>query len=103
MENVESIGRLEIAANDKLENIDGLEGLSTILNSTVISGNPLLSNLTGLSNLIKAEGYIQIHGNESLGDLCGLKNLFSTGSFGTVLIEGNLSNPTPEEIVENCL
>jgi len=104
--NVESIGSLGISCNDKLENLTGLEGLTTITNDTYalsISGNPLMSSLTGLDNLIQTEGQIAIGANESLGDFCALKNLFANGSFGEVIVEQNLANPTPEEIAENCL
>lgn len=62
-----------------------------------------MSSLTGLDNLIQTEGQIAIGANESLGDFCALKNLFANGSFGEVIVEQNLANPTPEEIAENCL
>lgn len=106
LENIESLGGFGISYNDKLENLTGLEGLTTITNDTygfTISANPLMSTLTGLDNLIQAEGQIAIAANESLGDFCALKNFFTNGSFGDVIIEQNLTNPTPDEIVENCL
>ncbi len=99
LNNLESVGGLQIGGFDRLKNFTGLENLSTIggqffigfndsiidfsgLNSLTYIGsdiniglNPNLSNLTGLENLLSTGGNITFHDNDSLSDLTSLENL----------------------------
>jgi hypothetical protein len=111
------LGRFIISDNAALPNLDGLSGLQRIKAgysvSVTISGNRSLQNIDGLSSLVQvsgAQGYsFSITDNTSLGRFCGLYNLFqnkgtncgSPDCYSTagMTIEGNESNPTPDEIV----
>jgi hypothetical protein len=79
---------LEIACNDSLENLDGLENLGSIVGSLLIGkvygwmswmeaspGNPSLIDLSDLSNLTSIGGALEITGNDTLPDLSGLENI----------------------------
>jgi len=100
---------LEISGNSRLENLDGLESLTTVAGDLLINDNsslinidglsslssvtidpvykieilrnPALRNLDGLSSLTGLQGALIIHLNDSLSDIHGLANLESVGAY----------------------
>lgn len=85
---------------DKLSNLEQIEGKLEIINNS----STTLTNLNAFQKLKKVAGNITITGNTSLSDFCGLKNLFSNGGVapGTYTVSGNSSNPTKQDIIDNC-
>jgi hypothetical protein len=79
-------GTVEISGND-ISNLNGLNVLTSIGATLVITNNESLTNLTGLDNLMIIGGYLRIFGNESLNSLSALSNLTSMG--GSLVIEFN--------------
>ena len=65
LRNITSIRRdLWILRNDLLTNLEGLEGLTSIVHGDlIIYGNPSLTNLNGLENLTFINGQFAIEGN----------------------------------------
>ncbi len=82
---------LEISFNDRLENLDGLESLTTIAGDLLINDNTALTNIDGLSSLssvtIDAVYKIEILRNPALRNLDGLSSL--TGLTGAMIIHLN--------------
>jgi hypothetical protein len=102
---LKSVARLEILRNASLVNFVGLDSLSAIVGngySITIWSNSQLQNLNGLQNLTTAEGSVQISVNSMLTDFCGLKPLFAAGYNGFFVAQGNASNPTKSQILNNC-
>jgi hypothetical protein len=111
------LGRFTISGNSALKDLDGLSRLQTIKAGyavgVTISDNESLQNINGLSSLVQvsgANGYsFSITNNTNLGSFCGLYNLFQNKgtncgspqcySTAGMTIEGNETNPTPEEII----
>jgi hypothetical protein len=87
---------LEISGNNRLENLDGLESLTTIAGDLRINDNSALINIDGLSSLsmvtIDPVYKIEISRNAALRNLDGLSSL--TGLAGALIIHlnGSLSN-----------
>jgi len=103
LNNLESLGGLQIGGFDRLKNVTGFENLTTIegplfvgfndsiinlagLNSLTHIGldvniglNPNLMDLTGLENLLSIGGNLTFYDNDSLYDLSALNNLTSIG------------------------
>ena len=123
-------GDFDISANQSLENFEGLNNLEYIGGTMIIISNNNLIQINALSNLTTIEGdYILISNNENLIDLNGLANANMT-YFGAVVrilsntqltdlcgltflilnsdiiqyqVEGNLYNPTEQDIIDgNC-
>ncbi|GEM_PF-2168081 len=90
-------GRLTIGgeftdiSNTKLQNLDGLENLTSVGEFLMIRNNPVLSNLNSLSKLTNVEQDIEISGNEILTDISGLENTSFNPSYGLGL--SIFSNP----------
>jgi alpha-tubulin suppressor-like RCC1 family protein/pimeloyl-ACP methyl ester carboxylesterase len=72
-----------------INNLTGLNGITTISGQLIITGNPSLSNLNGLSNLNTVESGVFIQNNSILTNLNGLGNLTSIG--GDLIIQENTS------------
>ncbi len=105
LENISTLQRLYIHSNDSLVDLEGLDNLTSVTNNSytiTIGFNPNLNSLNGLDNLIQVNGFMQVFNNASLDDFCALKNLFSNGTYDTLNFSGNLSNPTTDEIINNC-
>ncbi|WP_420379934.1 T9SS type A sorting domain-containing protein [Gilvibacter sp.] len=87
-------GAVEIVNNPLLENLDGLETLTTIpvgAGDLYISDNPMLNNIQGLSGLSGSVGRnIFIQNNPSLVNLVGLGNVSGPGDDDLILINNDL-------------
>ena len=103
--NVNRAQRIILIENDNLENILGLNKLTTLAENgsslTIVSNNRLKS-LAGLNNLAKADGEIFIERNEMLTDFCSLKPLLKTGWNNGLSIGSNAANPNAAEIINSC-
>lgn len=64
-----------------VQNLNGLNAVTTIDGFLYFYFNDLLSDLTGLSSLTSIGGYLYIDGNRSLTSLAGLGNLSSVGCY----------------------
>ncbi len=84
----EVTGSLSITDNN-IENLSGLECLTSVGGSLQIENNASLLNLTGLENLTSIGGDLSIYRNFYLTNLSGLKNLPSVG--GSLYIGGDNS------------
>lgn len=85
--------------------LESITGLNALQNTSFlrIDNNPKLTDIGGLNNLVSVGGIITIKNNTSFDNFCALHNLFNNnGISGTVTIEDNAQNPTPEEIIANC-
>jgi hypothetical protein len=71
-------GYIFIQYNYMLDNLIGLDGITTVPSGLNIYGNPYLTSLTGLENVTSIES-LEILDNPMLGDLNGLNNLISVG------------------------
>ena len=84
---------LEISGNNRLENLDGLETLTTVAGDLLINDNNALVNIDGLSSLSMATidpvYKIEILRNAALRNLDGLSSL--TGLEGALIIHLNNS------------
>ncbi len=58
-------GLLTISDNPKLENLDGLQGITSV-KTLIVTGNSSLSSLSGLSNLQTIEGDVDFYSNPLL-------------------------------------
>ena len=80
LENLQVVeGNIEISSNDFLLNLEGLNGLDSVLgsfisSSFIISNNPALVDLDGLNNLDFSSS-LMIHDNQSLQNIDGLESL----------------------------
>ena len=108
------VGRLNIASNADLLNLDGLSSLEYVhggMSAVVrITGNESLQDIDGLSSLARVYTVndFTIADNVNLGRFCGLYKLFHDRGIGCgspqcystaqVHIAGNERNPTPEQI-----
>ena len=109
LENLTMISRFQIN-NVSLVSLSGLSMLKTINTSFSIESCSQLTTLNGIDNLqIIGDIYnnfsnsLFIYNNSLLSDFCALKPFFlNNGSTTTILIDKNLSNPTPEEIINSC-
>jgi len=83
LDNLTSIeGDLDISGNDALESLLGLNNLTSVNGGLSFWYNDSLTNLTGLENLTTIQGDLVIYGQFNLEALTGLNNLYE--------IEGNL-------------
>ena len=106
LQKISSVGGIAtILENDELKNIDGLSNLISIGGSLRISRNQLITNLNGLSSLEIVEGNISFRNNTELYDYCGIKMLLEIGGNATPAITTvfNRYNPSINDIVNaNC-
>ena len=81
-------------------NLDALTGKIQRINGDLLIKNAnLLTNIDGLQDLIFVGGDVRITDNTSLSQFCGIANLISrNGVQGSIVIEGNNQNPTPQQI-----
>lgn len=56
LEALTDVSQIDLAENEKLVNLDGLEGVSTLAGDLSLYGNPALVSLAGLHNLQEVEG-----------------------------------------------
>lgn len=93
-------GFISIAANDVLQNIDGLSNLISAKDLTIFE-NPLITNLNGLENLELVQEDVTIVRNKSLYNFCGIKMLLETGGLGEEFsfTWDNRYNPSVTDIV----
>jgi len=76
----EILGHLTIDGND-INNLNGLNVITSIGGALLIPSNPSLTNLTGLDNLTSIEGNVAIYGNTALISLTGLEGLTSIAGY----------------------
>jgi len=77
-----------------VEQLEGLNSLTTIGGSLTILNSGSLKSLDGLQNLTSIGGGISIHQNENLESLSGLDNLKSIGGGISISSNRNLKNLT---------
>lgn len=76
-------GNLTLEINANLTNLDGLNNVNSIGGNLILEINTNLTNLYGLNNLISIGGNLIIAGNPALNDLTGLNKLeYITGKLG---------------------
>lgn len=87
----EILGHLTIDGND-INNLNGLNVLTSIGGTVLIPTNPSLTSLSGLESMTAIGGNLTIFGNASLTSLTGLESLSTIA--GSLTIAGNnpLSN-----------
>ncbi len=90
-------GGMVIQVNPALEDLQGLHSLNTVKDNFTIIGNNRISRLDGLENL-RSVYRLSITYNDSLYNFCALKGLLMLGTVDTLTIQGNLANPTANEI-----
>lgn len=104
LNSLESVsGTLFVSQCESLANINALSNLNTVGGDLKISANWLISNLDGLNNITSVGGDLKVESNISLNNFCGLYPLLnSNGLTGTFNLTGNLSNPTQQDILDDC-
>ena len=87
-----------------LTNLNGLQNLTITGYDLTIIQNSSLTSLDGLENLSTVAGSLSIIWNVTLADLCGLQTLLiGNGLSYGYQVEGNLFNPTEQDIIDgNC-
>ncbi len=89
-------GDLLMNDNNVLTNIDGLSSLSMVTIDPIykieISRNPALRNLDGLSSLTGLAGALIIHLNDSLSNVHGLSNLEQVGAIFHIAANHSLTD-----------
>ena len=99
--NIESVDELEIRKNNNLQTLEGLEGLQKVGDFS-INDNTNLVSLDGLISLVEIASSITIRSNNQLSDFCALKPVLNQGFSGEYNAWFNLSNPTVDDIINNC-
>lgn len=75
-------GDIYIHDNEHLTNLDGLDHLTSVGGDFEIAMNPMLSDLNGLNSLSNVSGYFGIGANDVLTNFDGLESLTSVGALG---------------------
>lgn len=70
--NLRKMGMTEIIYNDILTSLNGLNKLDTVNELLSIGGNPMLTDLSGLKSLRRITGRLEINHNDQLTSLYGL-------------------------------
>lgn len=97
---LKNLNRLVINGAPKMQELEGLEGLTTLPGGLQIVHTGL-SNLNGLANLSGQMSSLNITSNPALQDLCGLTKLMKDDKFtGKIFISGNAYNPSRTAIIE---
>jgi len=101
LSNLTSVGNdLDVINNPALTNLDGLGSLTSLSGGLRVDNNCALTNLDGLAN-ITSVGYLYVKINKVLNSFCGLYPLLSSnGLGGSYDVEGNLVNPTQQQIID---
>lgn len=97
LNNLESVGGLQIGGFDRLINMTGFDNLSTIEGQLFISFNDSIINFSGLNSLTYIGSDVNIGINPKLSDLSGLENLLSIGGGLTFYNNDSLSDLTSLE------
>ncbi|NDV15111.1 hypothetical protein GO009_03665 [Muricauda sp. TY007] len=100
-----SFSFFQTKGNKSLQNLDGLQNITSISSDLNIRENDLIENLDSLSKLLYVGGHLWISRNASLYSYCGLIPLLSSdGLKGTFIIPKlNSYNPYPaSEILDKC-
>ncbi|MES2743809.1 MAG: hypothetical protein V4655_00220 [Bdellovibrionota bacterium] len=79
LENLISVGTLELNSNANIESLDGLSSLQNIFQSIKMKNNPRLSRIDTLKNVTRLSGTLDLVENDSLASLSGLDNIQSIG------------------------
>lgn len=89
-------------------NVAGISNITNFTNLERIEGKfdivgTGISNLDAFGKLKFIATYINISNNKNLSDFCGLKSLISAGGApANYTVTGNVTNPTKQEILNNC-
>lgn len=83
-------GKLRIAHNEDLLDLEGLENLNYLGEDMLIFSNEQLEDISALSQLDEIGGYLHIHTNLSLTNLTGLQNISSVGESLLIFDNDNL-------------
>lgn len=104
LENLQTIiGCLVLYENTELTNISALSNLHKIGQSVFIVDNFVLSSLNGLESVESIPNELVIGGNDSLSDFCSIKEILKNRSPNYTDIRNNLLNPSIEDIIAgNC-
>lgn len=88
LQHVTSIGGyLSVWGNQALTDLHGLESLTSVGGYLSVWENITLGSLGGLENLTSVEGYLSIYDNDALNSLTGLQGLTTIG--GNFVVRGN--------------
>ena len=101
LQNITNTEYINIIENEVLANFDGFQNLTSVTYDMYIRENNNLNSLFGLENLNQVDK-LEIQNNELLNDFCALNHLFTNGNSGSINFSGNLSNPTTDDIINNC-
>jgi len=85
-------GNLGIGGNASLNSLTGLENLNTIEGNLLIVDNDLVSNFNGLVSLTTIEGNLKVADNDALVSFSGLENLALIGFHFRIINNSNLSD-----------
>jgi hypothetical protein len=91
MDGINSLNALIVDNNPELENLSGLEGLTTVRFNLIIQDNSKIKSLEGLDNLGTVGSQIQLKNNNVLNDISALGNLVDVGNAVTITGNPNLS------------
>ncbi len=92
LDNLTSVGGMNIVSNASLTSLSGLENLVSVDDGGMnISSNASLTSLSDLENLTTVGGYLYIGNNASLTSLSGLENLTSVSA--NLYIDENAALP----------
>ncbi len=91
MDGINSLNALIVDNNPELENLSGLEGLTTVRFNLIIQDNSKIKSLEGLDNLGTVGSQIQLKNNNVLNDISALGNLVDVGNAVTITGNSNLS------------
>ena len=101
LDNLETIGFLDIGNNSELTEITGLNNLISITKGLNIGGNDNLTKISGFENISSFEGSLKIWYNEMLSDLCWLAPIFESGlEQSKYQVSGNNYNPSYQDIID---
>lgn len=87
--NLKTIGSLIVSDNLGLENLNGLEGINSSLNSITIIGNKSLRNIDALNHVKTVYGNVRIASNLVLKNLHGLSSVTTITEGGELYINDN--------------
>ena len=99
LENITSIGSLQIEYCRNLKDISQLSSLNTSMYDLYILDNDSLTSLNGLQN-VQAINYMYIYGNGQLDDWCAIKDIFD--KVGYSYVSDNLVNPNSSADITGC-
>jgi hypothetical protein len=97
LNNLESVGGLNIAGFNRIVNMTGFDKLSTIEGLFFVSFNDSIINFSGLNSLVHVGSSVSIGANPKLTDLSGFENLESIEGFLSFNHNDSLSDLTSLE------